>query len=139
VYGLEAISAANGWAQAATGATIVMLGLSALAFVISRIGFIIDLMENATSKKKSDQIPAEQSGPEKILPQPPADPLENPEAALEYYRLITAELGEKFSLIDFHKILQQASDPHPHLTIRTLREKGYLVATGDGLFRWQIP
>ncbi len=139
MYGLEAISAANGWAQAATGATIVMLGLAALALVISRIGFIIDLMENTTSKKVAEHIPAQDEQPEKILPQLPEKPLENISEALDYYKIASADLGEKFALVDFHKALVRAADPHPHLTIRTLREKGYLEAIGQGLFRWQEP
>ncbi len=137
MYGLEAISAANGWAQAATGAAIVMMGLAALSFVISRIGKIIDLMENLGIRKEGPEDSVEEKEAQKILPDLPEKPLENLNDSLEYYKLLTAELGEEFSLLDFHKALHQSGDPHPHLTARTLREKGYLEAIGNGVFRWK--
>lgn len=116
-----------------------MLGLAALSFVISRISLFIDMFESATRAKKD--LPTKKSEQtsdvKEILPELPANPLENLDEAIEYYKLITVELGESFSLVELHQCLKMSSDPHPHLTIRTLREKGYLEGLGDGIYQWK--
>ena len=45
MYGIDNITANNGWAMAAVGATIVFLGLVVLSFVISQIHKILELWE----------------------------------------------------------------------------------------------
>ena len=45
MYGIEAISAANGWAMACVGALIVFLGLSMLSFAIAQIHKLMPFFE----------------------------------------------------------------------------------------------
>ena len=45
MYGIEQITANNGWAMAAAGACIVLTGLSVLSFIISLFPKIFKLME----------------------------------------------------------------------------------------------
>jgi hypothetical protein len=127
MYGLEAISAHNGWAMAITGAIIVMCGLSVLAFIISQLHKVIGLFEK---KKKVAHH----------LPQPPDDKdiLNDPDATARMYKPLTTGLGESFHLIQLYRIFEKENLPHPHLTIRILREAEYLLPAGEeGLFCWK--
>ena len=45
MFGFDNITANNGWAMAAVGATIVFAGLVVLSFVISQIYKILELWE----------------------------------------------------------------------------------------------
>ena len=58
MYGLEAINAANGWAMATVGITIVFSGLVILSFVISRLHKIIGFLD----KKKQFETDQKQMG-----------------------------------------------------------------------------
>jgi hypothetical protein len=135
LYGLEAINASNGWAMALAGALIVMLGLSALSFVISQLHKILDFIEKrpkpATEaielKKKETDEPSYD----------PERPLLNINRAVEHYRKATQDLGERFELKDLYTIFYHSGFPHPHLTIRSLRERGDLVSGGEGYFTWK--
>ena len=112
--------------MAITGAIIVMCGLSALAFIISQLHKVIGLFEK---KKAATLHPA----------QPPddIDILNDLAAAARLYQPMTADLGEKFPLSQLYSIFETESLPHPRLTIRALREGGYLVPSGEGIFCWK--
>jgi hypothetical protein len=56
---------------------------------------------------------------------------------MNHFKLLTQEIGDTFDLATLFQIFIQHDDPHPHLTIRSLREQGYLVSTGEGLFSWK--
>ena len=126
MFGLEAISAHNGWAMAVTGTIIVMCGLSALAFIISQLHKIIGLFEE---KKKETPPPAQPSADIDILNDLPVTAL--------LYQPLTAELGDSFPLAELYRIFERESLPHPHLTISALREAEYLRPSGEGLFSWK--
>jgi hypothetical protein len=135
LYGLDAISANNGWAIAITGALIVMVGLAVLSLVISQLHKLVALMERrhrpATQKAepKTTEIDAPYYDPER--------PLLNINSAVEHYRKATQDLGEQFELKDLYTIFYHSGFPHPHLTIRSLRENGYLVSGGEGSYSWK--
>ena len=126
MFGLEAISAHNGWAMAVTGTIIVMCGLSALAFIISQLHKIIGLFEE---KKKETPPP--------VQPSADIDILNDLAAAARLYQPLTAELGDSFQLARLYQIFERESLPHPHLTINAMREAGYLQPAGEGLFSWK--
>jgi hypothetical protein len=133
VYGLEAISANNGWAMAVTGAIIVMCGLSILSFIISQLHKIIALFEKkvqpeayqATTQPSYAQLSAE------------IDILNDLPSAARIYRALTECLGEKFELALLYKKFQDEELPHPHITIRALRDGGLLVPAGECTFCWK--
>jgi len=135
LYGLEAINAHNGWAMAITGAIIVMTGLTVLSTIISQLHRIIDFMENRKSKKAKTETPQEQPPVKEI--QSAATALSNLGDRVDRLCLMTTDAGDSFDLITLHQLFIQNDDPHPHLTIRSLREQGYLVPTGEGRFTWK--
>ena len=82
MYGVQAVTAHNGWAMAAAGAIIVMCGLSVLAFIISQLHKIIGVFE----ERKKTPAPVEPE-PVKI------DPLRDPAAAADLPGDEAAEAG----------------------------------------------
>lgn len=128
MYGIEAISANNGWAQAIAGALIVMSGLAVLSFVISQMHKIISWFEKRPSPT-ADQRPETTETPPSVL--------EDLASTARAYRAISAELGDAFALPLLYALLQQDDQPHPHLTIRSLREAGYLVPVDEDQFAWK--
>ena len=64
MYGIENITANNGWAMAAVGATIVFMGLVVLSFVISQIHNILEYFEKKGEAKEAQKIePAASEAP----------------------------------------------------------------------------
>jgi hypothetical protein len=135
LYGLEAIRASNGWAMAIAGALIVITGLSVLSLVISQLHKILALLEKRsqpatkeTDSKQKETDPAYYD---------PERPFLNMAEAVKHYRNATQDLGEHFELRDLYTIFYHSGFPHPHLTIRSLREAGHLVPGGEGYFSWK--
>jgi len=135
VYGLEAIQAYNGWAMAVTGAVIVMVGLSVLSFIISQLHRIVGLVDGRAKgelKKKADK--AQTLFPES---KPQLPPLSDLSETMKRFKPLTQEIGTPFELAALFEVFAQSDDPHPHLTIRSLREQGYLLPDGNGFFTWK--
>ena len=134
MYGLDAISAANGWAMAIAGALIVMTGLSVLSFVISQLHKVAGWLEKGLEKKSTDQ---EKTTTELPKPSPVQHPVFNIDEAREALKPLASELGEEFELKFLYEIAAVNDLPHVHLSIRNLRESGVIIASGEGLYRWQ--
>ena len=131
MYGLEAINAHNGWAMAFAGACIVLTGLSVLSFIISQFPRFVRLFE------KEEKAAAAVTAPEPA-PQPLAEaelPMEADAVATLYGPLITT-LGKEFQLQALHALFREQNLPHPHITIRNLRNEGLLKPTDTGAFLW---
>ena len=131
--GFHLISANNGWAMALTGAIIVLLGLSGLALIISQLHKVILLFE--TKKPPRGNEPDHDAAPAVYLA---LDWLADPDAAARACQVSTNHMGDAFKLSSLYKELERMDCPHPHLTIRALRENGQLVPSGEGLFGWQV-
>jgi hypothetical protein len=135
LYGLEAIRASNGWAMAIAGALIVMIGLSVLSFVIAQLHKVLALLE----KRSQPETKETASKPKETDPAyyDPERPFLNMAEAVKHYQNATQDLGEQFELKDLYTIFYHSGFPHPHLTIRSLREAGHLVSGGEGYFSWK--
>ncbi len=136
VYGLEAIKAYNGWAMAITGAVIVMIGLTILSFIISQLHRIIDIVDNRNNrkaKKKSARSQTAVSETKAVM-----TPLSDLSETMNRFKPLTQKAGDTFDLAALFQIFIHHDDPHPHLTIRSLREQGFLIPAGEGLFSWKL-
>jgi hypothetical protein len=133
VQGLAAINAANGWAIALAGACIVMTGLASLAFIISQLHKVVALIDK---KVKPDEPVSEETA---AIDQEVGntDVLSDLAATAKLYRSLSTGLGETFELTKLYQILVKENLPHPHITIRALREAGYLAPAGEGSFSWK--
>ena len=131
MYGLEAISANNGWAMAITGPLIVMSGLTILAIIISQLHRLTGIFDKKNiESSESDTKKKEESGPIKL-------PNDISETAKIYQPLID-KLEQPFELYSLYQIADQNSFPHPYLTVSRFREAGILKSNGDGWFTWNI-
>jgi hypothetical protein len=134
LYGLEAISAQNGWAMAFAGALIVISGLTVLSIVISQLHKIAAFLEKGAEKRSEKKQAVKTAPKEAVVPKPPA--FNTDEAQLRLKPLV-AELGESFELTDLYELANSGELPHVHLSIRSLRESGVIVPAGDGRFVWR--
>jgi hypothetical protein len=138
MYGFEAIAAHNGWAQAATGAVIVMGGLATLSIVISFLPKIFSLLEKENASHTIESKSATLKNTDiNQLNYSDVYILNNlPETAAKYTKLIEP-LGKSFKLYDLYQIFEQNDLPHPHLTIKSFREAGFIVLASKGHFTWK--
>jgi hypothetical protein len=140
LYGLEAIAAHNGWAQALTGAIIVMVGLTILCTVISFLPKLIALFEIKKEPSFVESTPPTTPTENIDIDMEKAaniDVLENISEAAKAYTIFMEPLGESFQLGDLYQIFKKNNLPHPHLTIKSFREAGLLCPKGNGEFSWK--
>ena len=130
MYGLEAISANNGWAMAIIGPLIVMSGLTILAIIISQLHKLVALFDKKAKQTTDPPIKSkdEISAP-KILPN---DILET----AKIYQMLIDKLEQPFELSNLYQVAVQNNFPHPILTVSRLRDAGILIRESEGLFIW---
>ncbi len=119
--------------MALVGATIVFSGLIVLTLAIAQLHKVLKLL---SKKSVSPVVPP--SVPEK----PPEDAgsvdgLTDMATLSEAYDALANELGETFQLADLYALALRDDLPHPHLSIRALREAQLLLSQGEGFFSWQ--
>jgi Na+-transporting methylmalonyl-CoA/oxaloacetate decarboxylase gamma subunit len=138
MYGLEAISAADGWQMAALGISIVFLSLVILAIVISQLHNLLALWEKRKTLVPGSPAPEVKEAPpnETGLPHPPVCPDEIDAVAVIWSPLVE-QLESPFPLPDLYRIAAENNFPHPHLTINRLRQAGKLIPAGSGRFSWK--
>ncbi|MCP4022253.1 MAG: OadG family protein [Desulfobacteraceae bacterium] len=130
MYGLEAISANNGWAMAIIGPLIVMSGLTILSIIISQLHKVVAIFDK---KAKQATEPVVKSKDEISVPKIlPNDIFET----ANIYQALIDKLEQPFELSDLYKLAEQNSFPHPILTVNRLRDAGILKPEGEGLFIW---
>ena len=134
MYGLEAISANNGWAMAIIGPLIVMSGLTILSIIISQLHKLVAIFDKKAKQstepptkgkvKSKDEISVPKILPNNIL-----------ETAKIYQALIDT-LEQPFELSTLYQVAAQNNFPHPILTVNRLRGAEILISEGEGLFVW---
>jgi hypothetical protein len=138
LYSIDNITAANGWAIAAVGATIVFVGLVVLSFAIAQIHKILQFWEDRGTHFV--RFRAQTPSTEAQKPDTPAykeQHLPNAGELAATYGPLVAALEETFDLAQLFVIAKENDLPHPHLSINNLREAGILVAREDGTFSWK--
>ena len=135
MYGLEAISAHNGWAMAIVGPLIVISGLTILAIIISQLHKLVALIEGKDQGDDSNEETA--SGSQDALSVPDRLPDDIVETAKLYQPLID-QLEQPFELHRLYDFAGENNFPHPYLTINRLRDDAILQDEGEGLFSWNL-
>jgi hypothetical protein len=140
LYGIENITANNGWAMAVVGASIVFTGLVALTIVISQIHKLLELWEEREKylKRFKRQTPIQDEEKTEASAQKEHHVPSLDELAGTYGPLVE-QLEEPFELSQLFEIAKNKDLPHPHLSIKRLREAEILVAHEDGTFTWKKP
>jgi hypothetical protein len=112
---------------------IVTLGLVALAFLFFQREKIAALFKPKQLSNEAPHRPCPTAVEEAHI-----DLLSDLAGAALQCRRIGAEIGSGFKLSELYRLLEKHNWPHPHLTIRSLRENGLLVPAGEGLFGWNV-
>lgn len=137
MYGIEAISANNGWAMAVAGAIIVMSGLAVLSFAISQIHKILVLWENKDRYFRRSPIPPQSTATEEEQDSSRRAPLSvDIHETARLYEPLIEQLNDPFQLVDLYRLSRDKGFPHPHLTITKFQQANILVSRGDGFFSW---
>ena len=134
MYGLEAISANNGWAMAITGPLIVMSGLIILAIIISQLHKLVAIFDKKAKQTTEPPTKSKVKSKDEIsIPKIfPNDILET----AKIYQMLIDKLEQPFELRDLYQVAEQNNFPHPILTVSRLRDDGILIREGEGLFIW---
>lgn len=134
MYGLENISANNGWAIAVLGAGIVFCGLAALSLVISQIHRILEFFEDRN--KSGGKVDARPEPKAEKKPARTIQRLPEPKELVSIYRPLVEGLDEPFQLALLYEHAARMDLPHIHISISRLRESGVLTSQGEGAFVW---
>ncbi|MCF8067019.1 MAG: OadG family protein [Desulfobacterales bacterium] len=137
MYGLEAISANNGWAMALLGITIVFSGLAFLSFFISRLHLFLEFWENkderiAKLKKRFQKKPEiKKEAPVVKVP-------DNLQEAMAQFKMLTTRIGDPFSLPRLIEMAEMSGLFHPHSTVNKFIKAGVIEPDGKGFFTWKL-
>ena len=138
MYSLDNITAANGWAIAAVGATIVFLGLVVLSFAIAQIHKVLDFWEDRVARRARTNARAQSEDKQKAeKPARKEQHMPDIDELVSVYKPLVEQLDETFELTRLFEIAKENDLPHPHLSINSLREADILVAQEDGTFVWK--
>jgi hypothetical protein len=135
LYGLENISAHNGWAISLAGVTIVFTGLILLSLTINQLHKILNIWENKDKYINNRHHKTLASTPANILHKPgiPFEELET----VRQYKMIVDRLEQPFSLPKLLDIAVKVGLERPHSTINNLLAKKIIVSDGKGYFLWK--
>jgi len=136
LYGLDAITANNGWHMAALGISIVFTGLILLSFTVAQLHNILRLFDNrdACCKKirglfKKNNNKQEVGDSDLTLPN-------NIKEAAGQCKLLIERIGEPFSLPRLIELSEKCGMSHPCSTINDLILAGFIVPDGKGYYVW---
>ena len=135
--GFEYINQQNGWAMAFAGALIVFTGLTVLSIIISQLHKIVRFFEKRSEVPTT--VTPESSIDESASEDSTACDLTNFEEIAQLYKPLAEQLEQPFELSALYKLANEEDLPHPHLTIKYLRESNILVAKEADLFIWDQP
>ncbi|MBF0200697.1 MAG: OadG family protein [Desulfamplus sp.] len=132
MYGLQAISASNGWAIAVVGITIVFTGLVLLSFFINQLHKILDIWDN-----RSDLTAWKENLFRRKVPGPAIISLtgEQKESARQFHMLVK-KLDDAFPLPRLLKIAQVSGISLPHSNLAALIGTGIIKRGELGMFTW---
>ena len=134
MFGIENISAHNGWAISIIGITIVFTGLTTLSIIISQLHKALDFWEN---KRKFWPARNRHREAESFSPSEISLPPYTRESARQY-KMIVDRLGEPFSLPQLLSDAQRCGLDHPHSTINELIRSEIIVPDGTGYYQWNL-
>lgn len=134
MYGLEAITANNGWAISVVGITIVFCGLVTLSLVISQLHKVIALYENPEKLKKifaRSQKKTAESTPVPAVVLTPAQ-----KETFKQFALLVRTMEDHFSLSRLLFLAQISGLKDPHSNLNLLLKSGTVFPDHQGLFCW---
>jgi hypothetical protein len=129
--GFHSISIDSGWVVALISLLVVILGLAMRARFLVAPRKMPDPPDQSPLSEEQHLIEAEPAGVGYDI-----NLLDDLSSAAAFCKSLSAAIGEPFKLAVLYHQLAKSSWPHPHLTIRSLREAELLKPAGNGLFAW---
>ncbi|MEA3428684.1 MAG: OadG family protein, partial [Thermodesulfobacteriota bacterium] len=133
MYGLDAISAHNGWQLSALGVSIVFTGLIMLALAISRIHKILGFWDRKNSYyQRIKKVWQRKQRPDTTTSDPAL--LKDVKESVRQFKLLIEQMGEPFSLpklIDFSK---KCGFLRSYSSINSLLQAKLIIPDGKGYF-----
>lgn len=136
LYGLENISAHNGWAISLVGVSIVFIGLTLLSLSISQLHKILDIWETKekyTNNRDRTTLPLTE-----VKTKPLRSMSANELETIRQYKMIVDRIGHPFSLPKLLYLAKKIGLERPHSTINSLLVKKIIVSDGKGYFIWKL-
>ncbi|SLM27967.1 conserved hypothetical protein [Desulfamplus magnetovallimortis] len=131
MYGLQAISAHNGWAISVVGITIVFTGLVLLSLSIAQLHKILDLWENRHNLGSLKERLLKKNQPEKIL-----SFTEQQKESAKQFKLLARTMDDSFALPKLLRLAEVSGLNAPHSSLALLLESGIIKSEESGFFTW---
>jgi hypothetical protein len=132
LYGLEAISANNGWSIAAVGIIIVFLGLVLLSLIISQLHKVLAFIANP---KRFEFLSTNKSiGKEEISI--PTSLSKNQKESAEQFFLLVKAMEEHFSLPKLLRLAELSGLENQYNNFNILLDSGIIEPDTEGYFLW---
>jgi len=138
LFGLEAISAHNGWVISFLGITIVFTGLTVLSLFISQLHKALDLWDKKAiflQRIKTHFLSSDTRSP--IVTE--RSPAEIHQEIIRQYKMLIDTLEEPFPLPKLLELAKNRGLYHPFAAINSLIQKGIIKPDGEGYFFWEEP
>lgn len=135
MYGLDAISAHNGWQLAALGTSIVFTGLIILSLAISQIHKILEFWDKRyTYYQRIKKLVQRKHRSEAIV----SDPVlpKNVKGFVHQFKLLIEQIGEPFPLPKLLDFSEKCGFPHSHSSVNDLLQAKLIIPDGKGYFLW---
>ncbi len=135
MYGLDAISAHNGWHMAALGISIVFTGLIILSLAISQIHKVLGFWDRRYSYYQQIKKLVQRKHRSETVVSDPVLPKNVKESARQF-KLLIEQMGEPFplpKLLDFSK---KCGLLHSHSSVNDLLQAKLIIPDGKGYFLW---
>ncbi len=135
MYGLDAISAHNGWQLSALGISIVFTDLIVLSLIIAQIHKVLEFWDGRYAyyqrKKKLVQRKhkSEEAASDLVLPK-------NVKESARRFKLLIEQMGEPFSLPKLLDFSKKCGLLHSHSSVNDLLRVKLIIPDGNGYFLW---
>ena len=135
MYGLDAISAHNGWQLAALGTSIVFAGLIILFLAISQIHKILEFWDKRDTYYQSIKKLVHRKHRSEATFSDPVLP-KNVKGSVRQFKLLIEQIGEPFPLPKLLDFSEKCGFPHSHSSVNDLLKAKLIIPDGKGYFLW---
>ena len=143
MYGLENISANNGWSISILGISIVFIGLTLLSLTIAQLHKVLAFLEKrkegpaADREKDHESFPVVETRGERIKCNLQDLSCGEREMAKQF-QLLSERCKKPLALPELLTLAQKLGIESPHSSINCLLGKKAIVPDGDGFYFWNI-
>ena len=135
MYGLDAISAHNGWQLSALGISIVFTGLIILSLIIAQIHKVLEFWDRKHTywqrikKLVQRKHRSEETASDLVLHK-------NVKESTRRFKLLIEQMGEPFSLPKLLGFSKKCGILHSRSSVNDLLRAKLIIPDGNGYFLW---